>query len=282
MKSDLASGETSMINRYSAMTLLVSCAGTNILSAGYTSDTSTMLMSGTSCSAPLVSGAAALYLELNPDVSASDVGDGLVAAASMDQLMTANLGAHSPNAILNVAQIKAQDANSIESTSTQSQGSEVTADKEATETAKGFASLSEAFPHLFGASRVQSTDHGQGWGAAGGVHADSGEGRWGGGGVHAKGLGAEGQGSVVVTVTTFSFTSKAMAGGGVLAALLLAAVGVQRVRRSRNIYSDDSELEVTSQRPSDQLGGYGTFGLEVDDEDVQPLLGVDHDDDVKC
>jgi subtilisin family serine protease len=72
--------------------------GTNITSAYFRNDTSTFMMSGTSMSTPHVSGAAALYLSLNPSATPIQVGAAILRSATSGSLT--NLGVGSPNLLL--------------------------------------------------------------------------------------------------------------------------------------------------------------------------------------
>ncbi|HZH75775.1 MAG TPA: S8 family peptidase [Archangium sp.] len=73
--------------------------GSNITSAGITSDTSTATMSGTSMASPHVAGVAALYLQQNPTATAQAVRDALVAGGITGAVSGAGTG--SPNVLLN-------------------------------------------------------------------------------------------------------------------------------------------------------------------------------------
>ncbi|WP_309895281.1 S8 family serine peptidase [Archangium sp.] len=73
--------------------------GSNITSAGITSDTSTATMSGTSMASPHVAGVAALYLQNNPTATAQAVRDALVAGGITGVVSGAGTG--SPNVLLN-------------------------------------------------------------------------------------------------------------------------------------------------------------------------------------
>jgi len=72
--------------------------GSNITSAGITSDTSTATMSGTSMASPHVAGVAALYLQSNPTATAQQVRDALVAGGTLNKVTSAGTG--SPNVLL--------------------------------------------------------------------------------------------------------------------------------------------------------------------------------------
>lgn len=67
--------------------------GSNITSSCFTSDTATCLKTGTSMSAPMVAGAAALYLKLNPTATPASFANWLVTLASPAH--------HTPNLIPN-------------------------------------------------------------------------------------------------------------------------------------------------------------------------------------
>lgn len=73
--------------------------GTDIKTSAYSSDTATTSASGTSLSAPLVVGAAALYLSTHPTATSAQVGAALSACAGTG--MIGNLGAGSPDRLLN-------------------------------------------------------------------------------------------------------------------------------------------------------------------------------------
>ncbi|MGY0231395.1 S8 family serine peptidase [Longispora urticae] len=82
--------------------------GSDITSASHTSDTGTRILSGTSMSAPLVAGAAAMYLATNPTASPRQVRDALVGCATPDKVTGAGTG--SPNLLLFVPCGAAQPA----------------------------------------------------------------------------------------------------------------------------------------------------------------------------
>jgi serine protease len=73
--------------------------GSNITSAGFSSDTGTATMSGTSMASPHVAGVAALYLQSNPTATAQQVRDALVAGGITGVVSGAGTG--SPNVLLN-------------------------------------------------------------------------------------------------------------------------------------------------------------------------------------
>lgn len=75
--------------------------GTNILSCSKYSDTESLTKTGTSMAAPLVAGAAALFLEENPAMSPGDVRATLLARATKNVLQ--NLETGDPNLLLKVA-----------------------------------------------------------------------------------------------------------------------------------------------------------------------------------
>jgi subtilisin family serine protease len=72
--------------------------GTNIASAWYANETAATYASGTSESAPLVAGVAALYLEQYPGSSPATVTQAVISQATVDVL--SNVGAGSPNRLL--------------------------------------------------------------------------------------------------------------------------------------------------------------------------------------
>ncbi len=72
--------------------------GTLIKSDYFGTDTSTQILSGTSMAAPHVSGAAALYLSLNPTATPAEVTNAIIRNATSGVLT--NLGAGSPNLLL--------------------------------------------------------------------------------------------------------------------------------------------------------------------------------------
>jgi subtilisin family serine protease len=72
--------------------------GTSIVSAWFTSDTATMLSSGTSMATPHVAGAAALYLSTHPSATPSEVAQALKDGATPGIL--SNVGVGSPNLLL--------------------------------------------------------------------------------------------------------------------------------------------------------------------------------------
>ena len=73
--------------------------GSNITSAWYTSDTATMVESGTSMASPHAAGVAALYLADHPGATPLQVSADLVAGASKNVVVNAGTG--SPNLLLN-------------------------------------------------------------------------------------------------------------------------------------------------------------------------------------
>ncbi|MFI5945232.1 S8 family peptidase [Streptomyces uncialis] len=74
--------------------------GTSITSAWNTTDTATNTISGTSMAAPHVAGAAALYLQANPNATPAQVSAALVSAATPN--VVGNPGPGSPNRLLNI------------------------------------------------------------------------------------------------------------------------------------------------------------------------------------
>jgi subtilisin family serine protease len=75
--------------------------GNNITSAGYTSDTASAGMSGTSMATPHVAGAAALYLQTNPGATPAQVHSAILGAATAGVVKSPGSG--SPNRLLYTA-----------------------------------------------------------------------------------------------------------------------------------------------------------------------------------
>jgi subtilisin family serine protease len=74
--------------------------GVSVLSAWNDADDATATLSGTSMASPHVAGAAALYLEMYPNASASDVGSAILDMATSD--VVTGMGSGSPNLLLYV------------------------------------------------------------------------------------------------------------------------------------------------------------------------------------
>ncbi len=72
--------------------------GDDIVSAGHNSDTGTLTLSGTSMAAPHVTGAVALYLQLNPSANASQVTQAIINKAIQGKV--GGPGSGSPNRLL--------------------------------------------------------------------------------------------------------------------------------------------------------------------------------------
>ncbi len=72
--------------------------GNSITSLGHTNDTATRVMSGTSMATPMVAGAAALYLEANPDASPTVVYNRILLDSTADVI--SNIDTVSPNKLL--------------------------------------------------------------------------------------------------------------------------------------------------------------------------------------
>jgi len=72
--------------------------GSSIVSAGFSSDTGSATMSGTSMASPHVAGVAALYLSANPSATAQQVRDALVNNGTPNKVTSAGTG--SPNVLL--------------------------------------------------------------------------------------------------------------------------------------------------------------------------------------
>jgi subtilisin family serine protease len=74
--------------------------GSEIVSASHSNNTGTRSMGGTSMASPHVAGAAALYLNANPNATPAQVRDALVRAATPNKLTDIKTG--SPNLLLKV------------------------------------------------------------------------------------------------------------------------------------------------------------------------------------
>ncbi len=72
--------------------------GTSIRSAWHTSNIATNTISGTSMASPHVAGVAALYLEVNPTMSPSNVNSAIITASTLGRVT--NVGTGSPNRLL--------------------------------------------------------------------------------------------------------------------------------------------------------------------------------------
>merc|ERR1712066_813522 len=89
--SAITVGSTDSLNRRSSFSNYGSCTniwapGSNILSAGVSSDTATATFSGTSMACPHVAGGAALVLEQNPAFNYAEVLEVLLANAWTDTI----------------------------------------------------------------------------------------------------------------------------------------------------------------------------------------------------
>jgi hypothetical protein len=84
------------------------------------SDTTTISVSGTSISSPLVAGAAALYLESRPTANPADVAGAIVSAATTGRLQS--LGSGSPDRLLYTTSLTATPTSSPDTGSTGTTG----------------------------------------------------------------------------------------------------------------------------------------------------------------
>lgn len=96
--TDISDAQSSYSNYGDCLDLYA--PGSSITSSWIGSDTTYRTLNGTSMAAPHVAGAAALYLQLNPEASAKQVSDGLIAAATSRAL--SGLDRSSPNLLLYV------------------------------------------------------------------------------------------------------------------------------------------------------------------------------------
>jgi subtilisin family serine protease len=89
-----ASTETDVRASYSNFGSCVTlfAPGNQILSAGIGSPTATRVMSGSSMASPMVAGAAALYLQSNPNENQSQVKNAIVANATNNILTNVGVG----------------------------------------------------------------------------------------------------------------------------------------------------------------------------------------------
>ncbi|MFE7130977.1 S8 family serine peptidase [Streptomyces sp. NPDC057638] len=97
--STRADGQSSFSNH--GRTVDLYAPGSDIVSAGHTSDTATRTMSGTSMAAPHVAGAAALHLAAKPTATPAQVAQALVDGATVGRITNARPG--TPNKLLKVA-----------------------------------------------------------------------------------------------------------------------------------------------------------------------------------
>jgi hypothetical protein len=95
-----ASDETDLRALYSNWGTCVDifAPGNQVISAGIANDTAARLLSGSSMSAPMVAGAAALYLQTHPSASPASVASGIMNSATTGVLDTLNTP--SPNKLL--------------------------------------------------------------------------------------------------------------------------------------------------------------------------------------
>jgi subtilisin family serine protease len=82
--------------------------GTNITSAGFTNDTATSTISGTSMASPHIAGAAAIFLSTHLGSTPAQVAAGLTQSATLDQVTDAGTG--SPNKLLYTSNLLSSDS----------------------------------------------------------------------------------------------------------------------------------------------------------------------------